>query len=272
MSRMEVSNLTREMFSKILAEGKRFDGRGLLDLRDFEIETDISKNAEGSARVRLGKTDVVVGIKLGTGEPFPDSPDKGNLIVSSDLLPLASPRFEHGPPGFNAIELPRLIDRIVRESGIIELDKLCIKKGENVWSVFIDIYPLNDDGALVDAASIATVIALKSTVLPELDKEGKVDYKNRTKNKIPLVKEIIPLLFTFYKLDNSLLLDPTREEAEACDGKITWGISKLKGQYFLNACQKGLEVPITKEEIEEILKILPKKYEERLKELERFLK
>ncbi len=272
VSKTEISNLAKSMFSKMLANGKRFDGRDLLDLRDFTIETNISNKAEGSARIRLGKTDVVVGVKLSTGEPYPDSPNKGNLIVSAELLPLASPRFESGPPGFEAIELPRLIDRMVRESGMIELDKLCVKEGENVWNLFIDIYPINDDGALIDAASIATVVALKNAIIPGLDTKGRVDYEKKTKNKLPLDKEILPISFTFYKLENSLYLDPTREEAEAGDTKIIFGISKLKEEYMINSCQKGLEIPFTKEEIEKMLEILPKKYEEVIKRLNKYFK
>lgn len=272
MSSMKISNLTRDMLSKMWREGKRFDGRGLLDLRDFTVETGISNKAEGSARVRVGKTEVIVGVKMSTGEPYPDSLDKGNLIVSGDLLPLASPRFEHGPPGFDAIELPRLTDRMIRESGMLDFEKLCIKKGENVWTVFIDIYPINDDGALVDAASIATVAALKNAVFPGLNKEGKADYEKRSKNKLPLSKEILPISFTFYKLDNSIILDPTREEAEACDTKMVLGISKWNGKHMINSCQKGLKVPFIKEEICEMVKVLPKKYDERIKKLEKFLK
>src|SRR3989338_4572078 len=127
---MESSNLTIETLKKMFAAGKRFDGRALTDFRDFEISYTVSNKAEGSARVKLGKTDVVVGVKLAPGEPYPDSPDKGNLMVSADLLPLASPRFEQGPPKFPAIELPRLVDRSIRESGMIDLSKLVIKEGE----------------------------------------------------------------------------------------------------------------------------------------------
>src|SRR3989344_8794825 len=100
MTGMETSNLTKEKLRKMFAEGKRFDGRKLLESRDFEIEYDVSNKAEGSARIKMGKTEVVVGVKMQVGEPYPDSPDEGNLMVSSDLLPLASPRYESGPPKF----------------------------------------------------------------------------------------------------------------------------------------------------------------------------
>jgi len=271
MCAMELSNITKNMLARMFSEGKRFDGRKLDEFRDFEIETGVSNKAEGSARIRLGKTEVVVGVKLAPGTPYPDSLDKGNLVVSGDLLPLASPRFEHGPPDFNAIELPRLIDRAVRGAEMIDLKKLCIKEGEKVWNVFIDIYPINDDGNLIDASTLATIVALHDAVMPGLDDGGNVDYKHRTKNKLPLEKDILPISFTFYKIGDSLILDPTREEEESSEAKISWGMSKLKGEHVLNSCQKGFEIPLTSEEIQGMMKILPKKYDEVLKPLKKYL-
>ena len=132
MSSMKTTNLAKNMMKKMFAEDKRFDGRKPFDSRDIEVEYDVSNKAECSARVKMGKTEVIVEIKMQVGAPYPDSPDKGNLMVSADLLPLASPRYESGPPKFNAIELPRLVDRMIRESGMINFEKLCIKKGEKV--------------------------------------------------------------------------------------------------------------------------------------------
>lgn len=268
---MKTSNITKETLTKMFSEGKRFDGRGMFDLRDFDVEYDISYKAEGSARVRMGKTEVIVGVKMQLGTPYPDSPNKGNLMVSADLLPLASPRYESGPPKFNAIELPRLIDRMIRESGMIDLSKLCIKEGELVWTVIVDIYPINDDGAVIDAASIAAVAALHNAVIPGI-KDDRPDYENRTKDKLPLSEETMPISFTFYKLGDSLVLNPTREEEEACDSKITWGISKWDGQYMLNSCQKGQETPFTRDEILKIMEVLPKKYDETIAKLKKLLK
>ena len=123
----ETSDVTRERIRKYLESGKRFDGRDLDEFREITIEPNVSKNAEGSVRVRIGKTEVLVGVKMGVGEPYPDSKDKGNLMVTAEFLPLSSPRFELGPPKFNSIEVGRLIDRIIRESKFIDLEKLCIK-------------------------------------------------------------------------------------------------------------------------------------------------
>ena len=271
MSSMIPSNLTIETLKKMFSEGKRFDGRKLLELRDLSITLNVSNKAEGSAAVKLGKTEVIVGVKLAHGEPYPDSPDKGNLTVSSDLLPLASPRFEMGPPNFPGIELPRLVDRAIRESHIIELDKLVIKEGEKVWTVFIDIYPINDDGNLIDASTIGALVALKNTMIPELDKNGKIDYEKKSTKELPLAKGITPISFSFFKLGNSIIMDPTREEGEACETRITFGISKWKDQYMINSCQKNGESPFTKAEIDTMMDIISEKYDDVSEKLKKFL-
>jgi exosome complex component RRP42 len=271
MSSMDTSNLTKEKLRKMFSEGKRFDSRGLFDFRDIEVSYEVSNKAEGSARVKIGKTEAVVGVKLEVGEPYPDSPNKGNLMVSGDLLPLASPRFESGPPKFNAIELPRLVDRAIRGSGMIDFEKLVVEKGEKVWTVIIDVYPINDDGNLIDASSIGAIAALKKTVFPELDKDGRINYEKKTKKTLPLAKDVTPLSFSFFKLGDSLILDPTREEEEACESRITFGISKWNNQYMLNSCQKKGKAPLTTKEIQEIMKIIPKKLDELNKKLKKFL-
>ncbi len=273
MSSMNISNLTRDMMRKMFAEGKRFDGRGLTDLDDFSVEYKVSNKAEGSARVRLGKTDVIAGVKMELGTPYSDSPNKGNLMVSGDLLPLASPRYEHGPPKFDAIELPRLIDRAIRECGLIDFEKLCVEPGEKVWTIIVDIYPLNDDGAVIDAASIATIAALRNARIPGIKESGAVDYENMTDQKLPLHPDVNPISFTFYKLDNSLYLHPTREEEEAAEAKVVWGISKWHdGQYMINSCQKGLITPFSAEEVATMMKLITERYDQLLKKLDVYLK
>ena len=271
MSEELTSNLTKEALKKMFARDVRFDGRKLLDLRDFEITYDVSNKAEGSARIKMGKTEVVVGVKMQVGEPYPDSPDEGNLMVSSDLLPLASPRYESGPPKFDAIELPRLVDRAIRASEIIDFKKLVIKEGEKVWTIVVDIYPINDDGNVIEASSLAALAALKNTVFPEIDKDDKIDYDKKTKNKLPLSKEIIPISFSFYKLGDSIILDPTREEEEACDARITFGISNWNKQIMLNSCQKKGKATLSSDEVETIMEIIPAKFEEFNKKLKKFL-
>ncbi len=270
MSTMDTSNLTIETLRQMFEQGKRFDGRSLKDYRPITVEHNVSNKAEGSTRVRIGKTEVLAGVKLQVGAPYPDSKDKGNLMVSGDLLPLASPRFESGPPGFNAIELPRLVDRAIRESGMIDFKKLVIT-GEKVWTVIIDVFPINDDGNLIDAATIAASVALKDATFPGLDKDNNVDYHIKTQNKLPLSKETFPVSISFYKLGSSLFLDPTREEEEAAEARITFGISLWNGQNMINSCQKRGAKPLSRAEVESMMPILLEKQIYLNEKLKKFL-
>ena len=265
---METPKLTGKRIKEYLFQGKRFDGRNLEEFRKITIEKNVSKKAEGSARVKIGHTDVIVGVKLDVSAPYPDSPNKGNLMVTTELLPLSSDRFESGPPRFPAIELGRLIDRGIRESKFIELEKLCIKEGEKVWSVFIDIYPLNDDGNLIDAAGIGAIIALKTARLPKYDEEtGRVVYGEFTDKKMPLSKDI-PIIITTYKAGESIIVDPTLEEEDVTDVRVTIGGS-VNGLIF--SLQKGNSKELTIEEMYKILDFSEKARKKVFSEIEKYL-
>ena len=261
------SKITGKRIKEYLESGKRFDGRKPEEFRDLVLEKDVSKKAEGSVRVRLGKTEVIVGVKLGLGEPYPDSPNKGNLMVTAELLPLSSSRIELGPPKFPAIELGRVIDRGIRESGFIDIEKLVIKKGEKVWTVFVDIYVINDAGNLLDAAGIGAVSALKIAKLPKYDeKEEKVLYGESDKN-LPLT-DISPFAITVYKLGDNLILDPTREEEDVSGTRITIGSS----DGVISSMQKGNSDSISTEDLAKSLDIVNKTWKELFKKVEGQLK
>src|SRR3989344_4544556 len=158
----------RSHIISLLNANTRLDGRKLTEYRKpIEIEYGVVKTAEGSARVKMGETEVMVGVKLDVGEPYPDTPNEGTIIVGAELLPLSNPEFELGPPGIQAIELARVVDRGIRESKAIDFKKLCIEKGGKIWMVVIDICPINDAGNLFDASSLAAPAALKDARYPE---------------------------------------------------------------------------------------------------------
>ncbi len=265
---IETSDMTGERIRKYLEEEKRFDNRKADEFREIIVETGVSKNAEGSARVKIGKTEVLVGIKMDVGEPYPDSPDKGNLMVTAELLPLSSPRFENGPPKFPTIELGRVIDRGIRESKFIDFKKLCVKEGEKVWTVYIDIYSINDDGNLLDAAGIGAVAALKNAKMPKYDKkEEKVVYGELTKESMPLAKDI-PIAITIHKIGNNLIVDPTREEEDISETRVTIGSSNGT----ISSLQKGNEGSLKTEELNEVLDLCEKVERDVFKKIEKFLK
>ncbi len=250
---MEISNLTRKRITEFITEGKRFDNRDLLEHRGIFIETGMSKNAEGSARVKLGKTEVIAGIKLDVSEPYADSEGSGNLITTVELLPLSSPKFEPGPPKIEAVEIARVVDRGLRESGLIDFDKLCIKEGEKVWNIYVDIYAINDDGNLLDAAALASIAALKNARLPKYsEKDEKVLFGEWTAEKLPLT-DTLPLTMTFHKIGKNILVDPVLEEEESSEARLTLALSKKGKELVVNAMQKGNETPFSKEEVFKII-------------------
>jgi exosome complex component RRP42 len=260
------ADVNAQRIKKYLKEGKRFDGRKPEEFRELIIEKDVSKKAEGSVRVRLGKTEVIVGVKLGVGEPYPDSQDKGNLMVTAEILPLSSPRIELGPPKFDAIELGRVIDRGIRESKVIDLEKLCIKEGEKVWTVFVDIYSINDDGNLLDAAGIGALAALKIAKIPKYDlKENKILYGEHDKD-MPLNKTN-PIAITVHKIGNNLVVDPTREEEDISETRITMGISNG----VISSMQKGNSETLKADEIIKAIDIANSAWSEIFKSIERQL-
>jgi len=59
-----ISELMREHIARLAASGKRSDGRGFDEPRKLVVQKNYIKNAEGSARIQLGNTDVLVGVKV----------------------------------------------------------------------------------------------------------------------------------------------------------------------------------------------------------------
>jgi exosome complex component RRP42 len=208
---------------KLIKNSQRMDGRAFDDYRKATVEKGVVKTAEGSARVKIGDTEVLAGVKLRVMEPYPDSPNEGSLMVDLEFVPFGNPKFESGPPKPNTIEMARVIDRGIRESKSINTEELCIKEGEAVWCVNIDIHVLDDDGNLFDAAGLAAIAALEDAKLLKYNLEKK-EIIRESAGPLPLKDQPIPI--TIVKIGDALILDATREEYEALDARITITITK----------------------------------------------
>jgi len=258
---MSLPNINKKKIENLLRDGKRLDGRKAFDYRDIEIETGISVNAEGSARVRIGKTEVIVGVKLNTQEPYTDHEDEGTMITGMEFSPICGERYESGPPKINAIETSRVVDRGIRESGFIDWKKLCIEKGEKVWSINIDIYCINDDGSVLDASSLGAVAALMVSKFPVYDKnEGKIKYGEFTDEGLPLTDNV-PFSMTFYKVGDELLLDPNRDEEDVAEARLTLAISCPKKEKLIHSMQKGGMTTISEQDLKKIIEESEKGYD-----------
>jgi exosome complex component RRP42 len=255
--------IKRDYITKLGEQGKRIDGRNFNQYRTIEIETNVVNKAEGSARIKIGNTQVLCGIKMDIGEPFPDTPKTGVMSTAAEFVPLASPDFESGPPRENAIELARVVDRGVRESQVIQLEKLCIAPGEKVWLVFIDIHILDYDGNLFDAASLAALAALLTTKVPvsrflkELNEKDRSSWQEQLLDlyAIPGLDEVPFGNDEANKNPNAIndfvLFDPCFDEEIIADARLTVATDH-NGD--IRAMQKGLSGSFTQEEIQKVIK------------------
>jgi len=249
-----VTRVRQKQIGQLIDTGKRLDGRGLGDYREIKLEQGLIERAEGSARVLLGKTEVLVGTKIETGEPFPDTPNEGVLTVNAELVPLASAAFEPGPPDENSIELARIVDRGIRESKAIDTAKLVIEPGKKVFVIFVDVYVLNHDGNLIDASALAAVAALLNTKMPNYEvKEGEVKIKT---GYTPLPMKSHPITVTLAKINDKLIVDPRLEEEQIMDARISMAIND---EGNICAIQKGGTGYFTPQQIVEATKIVQEK-------------
>jgi exosome complex component RRP42 len=234
----------------------------LKEYREMKIEPGLIEKAEGSARVLLGKTEVVVGVKVETGEPFPDTPNDGVMTVNAELTPIASPEFEAGPPNEDSIELARIVDRGIRESKAINTEKLVIEPGKKVFVVFIDIYVLNHDGNLIDASALAAVSALINTKMANYEiKDGEVKIKPGYE-QLPIRKH--PITVTTAKIGDKLVVDPIGEEEQVMDARISFAIDDDGN---ICAIQKGGSGYFEPQQIMEAAKLAKDKAKELRKKL-----
>jgi exosome complex component RRP42 len=65
----------------------RSDGRSRLDYRQFKVETGVVAQANGSSRVVLGGTEVLVGVKVEIGNLTDEISQNSAFLQQQDLFP-----------------------------------------------------------------------------------------------------------------------------------------------------------------------------------------
>ena len=244
-----ISKLKRDAIEALIAKGLRIDGkRDPATPRNVTVEVGVIERAEGSALVKLGNTQVMAGVKMDVGTPFRDTPNQGVLTVHAEFVPLASPLFEPGPPDENAIELARVVDRSLREVGVVDLEELAIRPGDRVWVVWVDLYILDHDGNLFDASMLAAMAALLNARIPYHEEietgEIIVDRSKPPVGPLPVRKKVVTV--TVAKIGKHLAVDPDFEEESVADARL---IIALDEGGEIVGMQKSGEGAITREEL-----------------------
>jgi len=251
-----VPKLLRAHLSDLAVNDARIDGRSQWEGRNLEIEHSVLPRAEGSARVRMGDTIVLAGVKFQIMQPYPDRPNQGGLMCSADVRPIAGRNWEAGPPSPEAIELGRVVDRGIRESGCIDVDSLCIIPGEKAWQVILDLFAVSDDGNLFDAFALAGIAALRNATVPAERFEVGEDYA------LPVSKT--PIMCSYHKVGGRFVYDACSREELGGDERIH---ITLGDDDNVHSLQKGLKGIFSTEEFEEIMT----NAQERTKELRKIV-
>jgi len=239
----KISNAERKYLEDGVSQNFRSDGRTNLDYRHFVLETGIVSQTNGSARVKLAQTDVLVGIKLEIGAPEEVSPTKGRIHFSVECCPSASPEFEgRGAEELNT-ELARILERLLKTENVIEMEKLCIIPGKVCWILYIDALVLDSGGNLFDAISVATRAALSNTLIPVVEvANDDYDVADDPSKQWSLNVSNVPVCVTFCKIGSSYVVDATIEEELCMNVRLTIGINKQGNICTVNkGAQGGLD-------------------------------
>ena len=239
-----VPALLRQELARLAEDGARMDGRGQWEPRDVTLETDCLYNAEGSAKVVIGGTVVYAGVKFELRTPWPDRPTQGSLMCGAELRPVAGRKYEPGPPSPESIELGRVVDRGIRESGCIDMESLCIVPGEKVWGVMIDIHVLSDQGNIFDACGLAAIAALRTAVVPAERFDVGEDHRLQVNGT--------PIMASFTRVGGRFVLDASEEEELGGDERIH---ITLGDEGHVHSLQKGLKGVFTPAEFAEIFEV-----------------
>ncbi|EGV66545.1 3'-5'-exoribonuclease [Yamadazyma tenuis] len=157
-----------------LKQGTRLDGRKLDEIRKPEVVL----GDNGYVELGWGQTKVVIKTSSEIVKPFEDRPNEGLLVINNELSPMASIKFDER--SVDEVMINRIIEKSIRKSNALDLEGLCIKTGEKVWLIRVDLSIINFDGNLIDSCCFGSIISLIHFKLPNysLDTNGNIKVYN----------------------------------------------------------------------------------------------
>ncbi|XP_041024537.1 exosome complex component RRP43 [Juglans microcarpa x Juglans regia] len=236
-SEMEVDAFRRlfplQFYERHLAESIRPDGRPLGRARDTTIALGAVASADGSALAKIGSTTMLAAVKMEVMTPSMESPDEGCIAIDFHMPPICSPIVRPGRPAEAAPVVSKQLSDTISSSGMINLKELSLVSGKAAWMAYLDIYCLDADGALFDAALLSAVAALFHLQIPAVslnddgkivvseEDGGKLEKEPVNKEKRKLTLRSIPFSLTCILHKNYILADPTSEEEAIMETLVT---------------------------------------------------
>ncbi|RNA07885.1 Exosome complex component RRP45, partial [Brachionus plicatilis] len=263
---------------KALSENLRLDKRSVYDIRDIKIDF---LKTRGSCLLSIGNTQVSAQVSAEIVKPKDSRPNEGIIKINLDLSPMGAQHFEVGKQSEQGVELNRLLERNLKQSRFLDIETLCIRAGEKVWQIRVDLNVLNHDGNILDCANLAVICAVSHFRLPEVSVTGDqiTIFSPEERNPIPLIIIHMPitLSFAFFDQGKFLLVDPTELEEKCMDGKLVIGMNRhreictmqLSGNMLLLKDQIKRCVDITANKVLKITEFIQEEINKNVNDLEK---
>lgn len=220
-----------------IAENIRSDGRKRLTFRPISLQTGVIPQANGSARVKIGGTDVLASVKAEIGKPTQLYPDQGKLFIHVECSSTAAPQFEGRGGEELSEELSAALQRcfLGGRSGVgagIDLSSLIVVEGKVCWDLYIDALVVSSDGNLLDALGAATKAALSNTGIPKInvavgasaEDEPEVDISEEEFLQFDTAG--FPIIVTLTKVGNHYIADATSEEESQMSSALSASVDR----------------------------------------------
>ncbi|KAF7280504.1 exosome complex component Rrp45 [Rhynchophorus ferrugineus] len=224
-----ISNCEKTFLMKNLSEWNRLDGRSFTEFRDINI---VFGKDWGCCKVSLGKTEVIAQVSCELQQTKSSRPNEGMLNINLELNTMADPSFDASRQSDLSSQLNRLLEKCIKDSKAVDLESLCIKMNERAWSLRVDINVLNNEGNILDCASVAAITALSHFRRPDVTCDG-VEYKIHSikqRDPIPTVIHHYPVCISYAILNEGeyILADPTLLEEGVAEAFLTIGLNSYK--------------------------------------------
>lgn len=236
----------------------RNDGRRRCEYRSMEVETKLMPQTHGSARLRIGNTDILVGVKVELDIPHADRPNEGKIEFFVDCSATATPAFEGKGGDDLATEISNTLTVAYQTRNAVDLKTLCILPHKKCWKIFVDVLILQCGGNLFDAVGAAVKAALNSTEIPKITAatldggEPDIQISDDSYDCIQLDTSNYPVIVTLCKIGDNYIVDPSSEE-EVCsassivmsvlpNGKVSSVVKLGYGSIQPNTLKKMLQM------------------------------
>ncbi|MCL4375399.1 exosome complex exonuclease Rrp41 [Candidatus Marsarchaeota archaeon] len=192
---------------ELIINGKRNDGRSSGDLRPIRIESNVIKNASGSAYIEWGKNKIIAAV-YGPREALPKhtaDPEKAVIKCRYSMAPFSSLE-EHGRSGPNrrAIEISKVTKEVFEN--VVMLQDF---PGSEI-NIYIEV--LQSDGGTRAAGITAAAVAMASSGIPMTD---------------------LPYAVSAGKVGNEVILDLDKLEDNYSDADMPMAIAPIQNKILL---------------------------------------